>query len=168
MVDSVNQLAERLNEMALNGNNTTPSIQAAKEIANTLRPFSGRSEHLESFINAADKFHERYGRTTDNSLNEFVFVSICSKITDEAGNFILCRPDLNTWPEIKTILKNKFGDKVDRHVLQQQFIFLTKHKNENITDFLERLKVMKMRLNLKINADEKLDTATKLALINQN
>ncbi|KAL3273140.1 hypothetical protein HHI36_014594 [Cryptolaemus montrouzieri] len=46
------------------------TIQAAEEIANTLRPFSGRSEHLEYFINAIDKFFDRYGRTADNSLTE--------------------------------------------------------------------------------------------------
>ncbi|KAK9879626.1 hypothetical protein WA026_006692 [Henosepilachna vigintioctopunctata] len=144
------------------------TIQAAKEIANTLRQFTGRSEHLESFLNSADRFYERYGRTQDNSLSEFVFASICSKIIDEAGNFILCRPDLGTWPEVKQALKEKFGDKIDRHVLQQQFIFLTRNKHENISDFIERLKLTKMRLNLKINSDTHVDPQTKLSLIQQN
>lgn len=111
---SIDNLANNLNKMSLSGNSATvPSIQAAKEIANTLRPFSGRSKHLESFINSIDKFHNRYGITTDNSLNEFVFASICAKIVDEAADFLLCRPDLDTWPQIKQALKNKFGDKVD-------------------------------------------------------
>ncbi|KAF2889806.1 hypothetical protein ILUMI_16367 [Ignelater luminosus] len=149
-------------------NSTLPTIQAAKEIANTLRYFLGRSEHLESFLNSVDKFHSRYGRTTDNSLNEFVFASICSKITDEAGSFITCRPDLETWPQVKEALKNKFGDKLDRNELQQQFIFLTRNRNQNISDFLKRLKIIKMRLNLKMNSDPDLDAGTKISLINQN
>ncbi|KAL3279422.1 hypothetical protein HHI36_016933 [Cryptolaemus montrouzieri] len=91
------------------------TIQAAKEIANTLSPFSGRSEHLEYFINAIDKFFDRYGRTAD-SLSEFVFAAICSKIIDEA----------------------------------------------------DRLKLLKMRLNLKINSDVEINAATKMALIDQN
>lgn len=169
---SVDSLVEGLNKMSLTGSNGTASavstIHAAKAIAGTLRPFSGRSEHLESFINSVDKFYDRYGKTTDNSLSEFVFATICSKIIDEAGDFLLCRHDLDTWPEIKTALRNKFGDKLDRNVLQQQFIFLTRNRNENIIDFLDRLKVLKMRLNLKINADPYLDETTKLSLINQN
>ncbi|KAL3282389.1 hypothetical protein HHI36_005574 [Cryptolaemus montrouzieri] len=144
------------------------TIQAAKEIANTLRPFSGRSEHLEYFINAIDKFFDRYGRTADNSLSEFVFAAICSKIIDEAGDFLLCRHDLNTWPEIKQALRTKFGDKTDRNVLQQQFIYLTKNRNESIAEFLDRLKLLKMRLNLKINSDVEINAATKMALIDQN
>ncbi|KAL3286873.1 hypothetical protein HHI36_001361 [Cryptolaemus montrouzieri] len=144
------------------------TIQAAKEIANTLRPFSGRSEHLEYFINAIDKFFDRYGRTADNSLSEFVFAAICSKIIDEAGDFLLCRHDLNTWPEIKQALRTKFGDKTDRNVLQQQFIYLTKNRNESIAEFLDRLKLLKMRLNLKITSDVEINAATKMALIDQN
>ncbi|KAK9881378.1 hypothetical protein WA026_016269 [Henosepilachna vigintioctopunctata] len=127
-----------------------------------------RSEHLESFLNSADRFYERYGRTQDNSLSEFVYASICSKIIDDAGNFILCRPDLQTWPEVKQTLKEKFGDKIDRHVLQQQFIFITRNKTENISNFIERLELTKMRLNLKINSDPHIDPQTKLSLIQQN
>lgn len=162
---SVDSLTTVLSELSISNMNT---IQAAKEIANTLRHFSGKSEHLESFINSVDKFYDRYGKTTDNSLSEFVFAAISSKIVDEAGDFLLCRPDLGTWPEIKKALRDKFGDKIDRHVLQQQFIFLTKNKNEHISDFLERLKLIKMKLNLKINADTQINTATKAALIEQN
>ncbi|KAK9877350.1 hypothetical protein WA026_017747, partial [Henosepilachna vigintioctopunctata] len=163
---NIDQLVNNLQNLHLN--KTMATIQAAKEIANTLRQFTGRSEHLESFLNSADRFYERYGRTQDNSLSEFVFASICSKIIDEAGNFILCRPDLGTWPEVKQALKEKFGDKIDRHVLQQQFIFLTRNKHENISDFIERLKLTKMRLNLKINSDTHVDPQTKLSLIQQN
>ncbi|KAK9875503.1 hypothetical protein WA026_007897 [Henosepilachna vigintioctopunctata] len=132
------------NLQTLNLNNSMATIQAAKEIANTLRQFSGRSEHSESFLNSADRFYERY------------------------GNFILCRPDLQTWPEVKQALKEKFGDKIDRHVLQQQFIFPTRNKTENISNFIERLKLTKMRLNLKINSDPHIDPQTKLSLIQQN
>lgn len=166
--NSIEALSNSFDKIKIQDHSKMVTIQAAKEIAYTLRPFSGRSEHLESFINAIDKFHTRYGTTSDNSLSEFVFASICSKIVEEAGDFILCRPDLNTWPEIKKALRDKFGDRLDRNVLQQQFIFLTRHKNENIIDFLERIKLLKMRLNLKINSDSELAQATKSALIDQN
>lgn len=169
---NIENLSESLSNMSLNGNNATntniPTIQAAKEIASTIKTFSGRSEHLEYFINSVDRFFNRYGRTTDNSLSEFVFAAICSKIIDQAGDFLLCRSDLNTWPEIKAALRNKFGDRTNRHILQQQFIYLSRGKNENILDFLDRIKLLKMKLNLKINSDPDLDQPTKYSLINQN
>jgi len=170
-MSNVEILAESLQNLSIDSeiiNIEMATIQAAKEIASTIRHFSGRSEHLESFLNACDKFFERYGRTNDNSLNEFVFASIYSKIVDEAGDYILCRPDLNTWPQVKQALRDKFGDKIDRHVLQQQLVFLTRHKNESTLDFVDRIKILKMRLNLKINADPQINPATKLSLIDQN
>lgn len=162
---SVEELANILGNMSLNN---TATIQAAKEIANTLRTFSGNSDHLETFINSVDKFHNRYGITTDNSLNEFVFSVICSKIISEAGDYILCRPDLETWPDVRDALRLKFGDRTDRNVLHQQFLYLNRNKNENIIDFLDRLKIMKMKLNLKINADSTLTQSVKTSLIEQN
>lgn len=172
MPDPIDELLNSFDKMSLTGSSNTSSntasITAAKEIANTLKPFTGKSEHLEYFLNSVDKFYSRYGRTTDNSLSEFVFSSICSKIIDEAGDFLLCRPDLSTWPEVKSALRLKFGDRIDRNVLQQQFIFLTRNKNENVIDFLERLKLIKMRLNLKINSDPSLEADIKASLINQN
>lgn len=164
---SVDNLIAKISEMSLSGSNNAPTIQAAKEIAHTIRPFSGRNEHLESFINSVNKFYDRYGRTTDNSLSEFVFAAICAKIVDEAGDFLLCRPDLDTWPQVKDALRAKYGDRINRHVLQQQLIFLNRNKNENILDFIERIKIIKMRLCLKINSENELNAAIKESLIAQ-
>lgn len=144
------------------------TLVAAKEIARTLKIFSGRSEHLEFFIASIDTFYQRYFISTqDESLKEFVFASICSKICDEAGDFLLCRPDLTTWPLIKAALRQKFGDRVNRSVLAQQLNFMTKNRNESVLDFIERLKVLKTRISLKIIADLTLTNATKQALIEQ-
>ena len=118
------------------------SLTAAKEIAHTLKSFSGRSEHLDFFIVSVDKYYIRYHEgTQDESLKEFVFASICSKIIDEAGDFLLCRPDLKTWPQIKTALRQKFGDRINRQVLSEQLNFLNRNKNESILDFIERIKL---------------------------
>ncbi|KAL3273398.1 hypothetical protein HHI36_014844 [Cryptolaemus montrouzieri] len=126
----IDNLANSLQNLSLTiRNEDMATISAAKEIAHTLRNFSGRCEHLESFINSVDKFLDRYGRTTDNTLSEFVFAVICSKIVDEAGDFILCRPDLGTWPEVRKALREKYGNKIDRHVLQQRFTFLSRNRN---------------------------------------
>lgn len=67
------------------------TLAAKKEIAHNLRNFS------EPFIIVTDYLQ--------SSLKEFVVASITSKLIDQAGDFIFCRPDLKTWPEIK---KNRF------------------------------------------------------------
>lgn len=65
MLDSnLENLSNILNNMSLNARNTAsgnnlPTITAAKEIANTIKPFTGRSEHLEYFINSNDKIYTR-------------------------------------------------------------------------------------------------------------
>lgn len=161
-------LEDNLDTTLVNIDLDMATLTAAKEIARTLKTFSGKSEHLEFFIASVDSFYQRYFISTqDDSLKEFVFASICSKICDEAGDFLLCRPDLTTWPLIKAALRQKFGDRVNRSVLSQQLNFMTKNRNESVLDFIERLKVLKTRISLKIIADLTLTNATKQALIEQ-
>lgn len=167
-------LAEELNNITITEtfnntiDNTMATLAAAKEIARTLKNFSGKSEHLEFFIASIDKFYDRYfTNTNDASLKEFIFASICSKIIDDAGDFLLCRPDLTTWPEIRNALRQKFGDRVNRQVLSQQLNFLAKTRNENMIDFIERIKILKTRICLKIISDQTLRQETKQALNEQ-
>lgn len=101
------------------------------------------------------------------SLNEFVEASIKSKLIDQAGDFIFYRPDLKTWPEIRNALRIKLGDKTDRHVLMQQLNFLNKNINENSLDFIDRIKTLLSRINIKICVDPNLSLGTKNALIAQ-
>lgn len=162
------RLENQSNSTQSNNSETIMSLSAAKEIAHTLRTFSGRSEHLEYFINSVDTFYNRYAvGTTDESLKEFVHASIVSKLIDEAGDFIFCRPDLKSWPDIKNALRIKFGDKTDRNVLLQQLNFLCKNRNESSLEFIERLKTLLSRINIKIHADPNLTNGTKTALVSQ-
>lgn len=164
--EEVDYLTKYLGKMSLNNN--TPSINAAKAIADFLPTFDGNSEQLESFLSRCDKFYDSYGKTTDNGLNDFVFNVICSKLRNDVSNFLMCRPDINTWPQIKISLRQHFGDKIDRQTLIREFLQLLKNKNETILDFLEKLKQMKSRIEVKIQTDETLTNDQKVLLINQN
>lgn len=149
----VEELTELINKMALNNNQTVNTIQAAKAIAEFLPIFTGESNQLESFIKRCDKFHTTYGMTPDNSLNDFTFNVIFSKLRGDVLNFVMCRPDLTTWPLIKIALRENYGDRIDRQTLTRDFLHLTKNRNENILDFLEKIKQMKSRLEVKISSD---------------
>ena len=160
----IDSLTQSLSNISLN----MTTLTAAKEIAHTLKSFTGNSDHLEFFISSVDKFYNRYYTgSIDESLKEFVFASICSKLTEEASDFLLCRPDLTTWPKIKDALRQRFGDRINRQVLAQQLNFLTRSRREPILDFIERLKVLKSRISLKIAADDSLNQGTKDALMEQ-
>ncbi|KAL1491837.1 hypothetical protein ABEB36_012372 [Hypothenemus hampei] len=114
------------------------------------------------------KFYNNYGRTTDSSINDFVYNVICSKLKGNVGNFLMCRPDLTSWPLIKEALREHYGDRIDRQTLTREFLQLNRHRNENIVDFLERLKLMKSQVEVKIQTDELLNDGQKVILMNQN
>lgn len=140
------------------------TFAAEEEIAFTLKHFTGRSEHLESFILFVYKFYDIYDITSDNVLGELVFASICSKTNNDARDYIIRGPYLNTWPQIKLALKEK--NAIQLTVMFYSKDVLSKNKNETLPDVIERTKVLKTRLCLKINS-ENFDHNTKLTLINQ-
>lgn len=157
--------------MALNNQqqvNINPTFTAAKCVAEFLPTFDGANDQLESFINRCDKFYNSYGRTLDNNLSEFVFNVISSKLKHNVYNFIMCRPDIITWPLLKTALRNHYGDKIDRQTMMREFLQMTKHRHESILDFLERMKLTKSKVEVKIHIDTVLTAEQKRLLINQN
>ncbi|XP_072377074.1 uncharacterized protein [Diabrotica undecimpunctata] len=153
--------------MALSQNGT-PTVYAAKTLADVLPSFNGDPLKLETFIQTCDNFYRTYGQTTDNTLNDYTFSVIRSKLQDNVLNFIMCRPDLNTWPLIRETLKQNFGDRIDRQTLTKEFLQSTKGRNENILDFLARISQIKSRLEVKINAEQGLSAERKAVLIEQN
>lgn len=161
----INLISKNLRKMALNN---TPTIQAAKAIADCFPIFDGNCMELEAFIFECDSFFNIFGTTTDNNLNHFAYSTIRTKLKGAVINFIMCRPDINTWPMIKQSLRENFGDRTDRQTLTREFLQLTKNRNETIIDFLNKVKRIKSRLEIKITSDKHLTNARKTLLIEQN
>lgn len=144
------------------------SLAAAKEIAHILPTFDGQPIFLESFISLVEKFYNTYYSETDNTLNDFIFMSILSKLKDKAANVILCRPDLTNWPQVKEALRKEFGDHSDRNALLQNFMCMRKGFRENPINFLNRVKQHLARLNVKISTDDNLSEAEKKIHVDNN
>lgn len=106
----------------------TNMADALRSTVTLLKNFDGTPSRLEFFLNQIDTFHSRYFNN-DLSQQEYVMLAIRSKIVQSAEDFLLTRPDLKTWPEIKLALQQKFSDPITRANLQQQLIFLSR-KNE--------------------------------------
>lgn len=132
----------------------------------TLLPtFSGKQEHLESFILSVDEFFATYYNGT-NEQKQLVTAAIKSKLVEDARNFCLSRPDLNNWNAIKTGLRQKFGDPVTYQILLQELQYIKINKYESLLQFVERIKTFVQRIIAKIQC-EVLDQASKLTLLSQ-
>ncbi|KAK9711421.1 Integrase zinc binding domain [Popillia japonica] len=80
----------------------------------------------------------------------------------------MCRPDITNWPLLKTALRDHYGDKIDRQTMMREFLQMTKHRHESILDFLERVKLTKSKVEVKIHIDTVLTAEQKRLLISQN
>lgn len=138
---------------------------ALRSTVTLLKTFDGNPLRLESFVNQINTFHTRYFNA-DPSQQEYVILAIKSKILGAAEDFLLTRPDLKTWDEIKNALQQKFSDPITRANLQQQLIFLSK-TNESTQDYIQKLKSLVTKINTKI-CTEVMNAEARSILISQN
>ncbi|XP_015601590.1 uncharacterized protein LOC107270779 [Cephus cinctus] len=126
---------------------------AAKEIGRMIGTFSGKAEELDTFVIEMDQYHSRYGATRDQSLNEYVYFTIKSKLLEKARDFVRSRPDLRNWSELRTALTEQFGDRTNREILTNEFQLTRRQHNEDMLSFLNRIRKLKARIDLKIQTD---------------
>lgn len=133
--------------------NTEQLIAAARNYADIVPRYNGDAERLVQFINMANKFFNKYGNTEDETLNDYTFGIILSKLEGAAGVFASTRPDIVTWPILSASLKTKFADHTDRLTIAHMFKNLTINSRENLIQFIDRIKSVQAQLNLKIISD---------------
>ncbi|KAL1487555.1 hypothetical protein ABEB36_015774 [Hypothenemus hampei] len=129
--------------------NNTEMADALRSTVTLLKTFDGTPSHLETFIQQINTFHTRYFNN-DAAQQEYVILAIKSKIIKEAEDFLLTRPDLDSWHEIKNALRQKFSDPITRANLQQQLSFSSRPKNESTQDYILKLKALVTKINTKI------------------
>lgn len=140
-------------------------MDVLRSFATILPTFSGNPEHLESFIFSIDEFHSLY-YNGEEIQKKFVFSVIRSKLVENSKDFIMSRPDLKTWTDIKVALREKYGDPIGYQTLMQQLNYINKNKHEDLLDFVQRLKLFVQRINSKIQS-ENIDNNSKLILTSQ-
>lgn len=160
------ELVQLLNNLSLDSNqfSDTSKMENLRFHSSLLPTFSGNQDHLESFIISIDEFYSLYSTTEDQK--KLVLAAIKFKLIDDAKNFLLSRPDLTTWTSIKDALRQKFGDPITYPILLQQLQYTKINKDENILEFVERLKTFVQRITSKIQCEVQ-DQQSKLLLINQ-
>lgn len=158
----------RFDQVTMATPSTESLITAARNYGDVIPKFDGNPSSLEVFINRVDKFFAKYGSTVDETLNDYSFCLIISKLTGPAESFASTRPDLNNWGDLKNALRTKFGDHTDRFTLSHIFKYLAINARENLTDFIERIKLVQTQLNMKIYSDNALTAQQKAAHIEIN
>lgn len=76
----------------------------------------------------------------------------------------MTRPDLKLWTDIKAALRLKFGDPLSRNILSQQLNYLTRERNESLSEYLLRLKALTYRIFSK--TQQEYNDANSIQLLN--
>ena len=148
-VEKLSNLLENFS-LDLDSNSNKMDVQA---FAHLLPTFNGNSDHLEHFITCIEDFHKSFSNTSEIQ-KKYVFSTIKSKLKDEAHNLLYCRSDLTNWEDLKNALRQKFGDPISFLVLLHQLNYFNRNKNENIMDFILRLKQFLQRIFAKIQTEQ--------------
>lgn len=144
------ELVDLLENLSLDNNK--PKMENLRFHTSLLPTFSGNQDHLESFILSVDEFYSLYYNHGEDQ-KKVVLAAIKSKLVDDARNFLLSRPDLIDWNVIKVALRQKFGDPITYLILMQQLQYIKINKNENILEFVDRLKNFMRRIISKIQCE---------------
>lgn len=159
--DSITNSSTPISSPKMSNPSVESLISAARNYGDVIPRYDGNPETLESFLIKADKLYNRYGVTTDTTLNEYTFCLISSKLTNQAETFAATRSDLDTWPELKQALRTKFGDHTDRMTVSHKFKNLSINPKESLSDFIEKIKRVQTQLNTKVQADAELSVEQK-------
>lgn len=141
--------------------NTEQLITAARNFGEIIPRFNGDADRLAVFLSNTNKFHEKYGNTEDETLNDYVFGLICSKLDGPAGAFVATRPDLISYQLLREALNIKFADHTCRLTVAHTFKTLAVHPRETLVEFIDRIKMIQTQLNLKVTADDSITAAQK-------
>lgn len=119
-----------------------------------IRIFAGNKNELDSFIKRIDIVSPlilRYDRTSQNSLLEI----IKDKLEGKARELIQAHPHLESWEQIKNLLRRSFGC---RHTVYQLYDALKAVQcKQNILDFYNEIQMRLSELNRKCYEEQRHD-----------
>ena len=145
----------------------TVNYTLLKMYLDTIHPYEGNPNTLNSFISACDFVFETYCTNNDAILKSFLIRTVRMKLIDRAQTLVGSRLELTNWDQLKFALSDCFGDKRNIECLEQDLLFATPFKNESSLDFGKRLQVYRSNLAQKINSQTDMDQNTKLIYLRQ-
>lgn len=139
-------------ESLINKNTLTfPKMEVEKfKLAGSMLPqFSGEPEELEVFIEQVDPFNNTFYGANEEQ-NRFTFSMIFAKITGDAKKYCMRNPGIRDWNNLKLLLQRKYGDPISYQTLFRELQSFRINKNENLMQFVDRLKTFCQRVTSKM------------------
>lgn len=134
-----------------NTNEQNVSLNMLKMFVDTIPPYDGDVNTLNSFISASDFLFVNYGNTNDHIIKNYLIRVVQTKLIHRAQILVGSRAELTSWDLIKSALKQCFADKRNLECLEQDLFMASPYKGEKPLEFGKRLQVLRSNLAQKIS-----------------
>lgn len=127
--------------------------------------FEGDKRQLNLFIRKVEYIVDKYHG--DENQNEYVFQTITSRLSGDAAALLSEREDIVTWPTLKTLFIQHFGDPRSEECVAIELESLKIKTGESYTQFCNRIQSIRSVLFAKVNQlqDQNIKTS-KIAIYN--
>lgn len=138
----IDDLLERVSNISIisdssdSDNESTINMELSKLHLEAVPVYDGEPATLSMFISGGEYLMQFSDRTNrDNPINSYLLRVILSKLTGRAAVLIGNREDANSWPRIKELLLQFFGDQRDENCLLRDLLNLKPERNETPYQF---------------------------------
>lgn len=140
------------------------NLQLLKLFIEVIPNFSGEPCELNNFIGSCDEVISQFAGGSE-IVEKLIFRAILGKLRGKALTLIASRSELQTWFEIKNLLKLSFSDQRSFTCLLQELHGLKQNPKENSYQFGIRCQYHRSLIFISINSDESLSVAEKTAQV---
>lgn len=120
-----------------------------KEIVQLVPPFTGDSKTLNLFLRKCQYIYDQYKGSEEQ--NSYIFNVLTCRLMDDAAALLSEREDIVTWPALKELLIEHFGDPRDEACIYFELESLRMKQGETYHAFCNRIKSVKSLLMSKIS-----------------
>lgn len=92
-------------------------------------------DSLEVFASRVDKFYNNCGSMADDTLNDYKFCLILSKLKWRAEQFVTTRTDIEKYEDLKSALNTKLGDHTEGQTLAHKLGFFFNKSQRKFSTF---------------------------------
>lgn len=122
-----------------------------REILEIVPKFDGDDKQLNLFLRKAQYVIERFRLEENPAQDIYVFHTITSRLIGKAACLLSEREDIQTWPVLRTVLRQHFGDPRSEECIAIELENLKIKQGETYTQFCNRIQHVRSTLIAKVN-----------------
>lgn len=124
-------------------------VRVPSEMVKIIPLFDGDCRQLPLFIKKCEYILQSFQGS--NPQNEYLFHVITSRLAGEAANVVGERDQINTWSELKQLLRQQFGDPRTEECLVLELESIKINRGESYLDFCHRIQHVRSILFAKLD-----------------